>query len=944
MKGIKVRIAAWLLAAVILAADFGGNGFAVFAAQEAVTADDARQQELSEMEQAFLAMLQEYEMYGTLVGSEIAVYQQPSVTAPVVQRLSSGYQVRFLGAAAGTEGLWYQVAFGVSDREYTGFIQENVVVTQDERLLEWKQQYVGSSKSRSAAGTNAVAMGNTDLSAFPSSYRSYIKKLIAAHPNWTFVPMNTGLKWSDVIENEMKDAVNLVDINSPATWKSTAEKDYNMSTGAWVIKNGTTWVQASESVVKYYIDPRNSLNEESVFQFEQLTYNQSYHTEAGVEKILSGTFMSNKKLEDGSGGNITYARAFLKIGKELKVSPYFLASRVRQEQGVNGTSALISGTYPGYKGYYNYFNIQATGIGEQVIISGLQEAKKAKWTTRYAALYGGAVKTAENYISKGQDTFYLQKFDVDASYNGLYWHQYMQNLLAANNESKSVRNSYTSMGVINNSFVFKVPVYLNMPSKACPYPGEKLSKPSLTAEKTETGTVKLSWSEIGGAAGYALYRKEGKDGKYVRIKKLNGLMKLSYHDKTVVPGVSYEYKVRAYLKLSSGYQRSAYSAVKSVDFAVPSTDWNKFAVSNYTTVQLSWKKANVTGYRIYRKTDSGKYTCIKNVADNRTVSYKDTKVAPGHTYTYRIRCYQTVNGKKYYSPYTSVMKADLKISAPRLKSASVTSSAKIKLTWQKDTQATGYYIYRSTTPKGGYKKVKTITKNTSSRWTDNSVEKGKTYYYKMKSYASGSEGKGTSAYSRVLTVQAKTKSPAIAQVSSSAAGITIKWLKDAKADGYQISRAADINGKYTVLKNVTGNSTVTFTDKKVTLGQTYYYKVRTYRKSKTKTKYSSWSAAAGGQPKLTETQLIEVSSVKPKSVKLKWQKVVGAGGYKLYRKAGTNGKYKEVRSASGSANVSVTDSGLKSKTTYYYKMRAYKKVNGKLRYSAYSGEWCVKTV
>lgn len=42
MKGIKVRIAAWLLAAVILAADFGGNGFAVFAAQEAVTADDAR--------------------------------------------------------------------------------------------------------------------------------------------------------------------------------------------------------------------------------------------------------------------------------------------------------------------------------------------------------------------------------------------------------------------------------------------------------------------------------------------------------------------------------------------------------------------------------------------------------------------------------------------------------------------------------------------------------------------------------------------------------------------------------------------------------------------------------------------------------------------------------------------------------------------------------------
>ena len=115
--------------------------------------------------------------------------------------------------------------------------------------------------------------------------------------------------------------------------------------------------------------------------------------------------MSHKVLEDGSGGGITYAQAFMQIGQQLKVSPYFLASRIRQEQGVNGTSWLISGTYPGFEGYYNYFNISATGIGDQVIISGLTEAKNAGWTTRYAALYGGAQKTAENYILKGQDTF-----------------------------------------------------------------------------------------------------------------------------------------------------------------------------------------------------------------------------------------------------------------------------------------------------------------------------------------------------------------------------------------------------------------------------------------------------------------------------------------------------------------------------------------------------------
>lgn len=757
MVGKRVRTMAWLLAAV-LTVEICGNGLVSYAAPAEtpqVTADDAGQDYFGP-EQAFLAMLQEYEMYGTLMGAETAIYQEPSLGAPVVHKLASGYQVKFLAAAVTAEGIWYQVSFGVNDRECTGFIEDRFVVTQDERLQQWKEQSFGrGGRARSAAMAYASALGKTDLNAFPSSYRSYIKKLIAEHPNWTFVPMNTGLKWSDVIENEMKDAVNLVDINAPVTWKSTADKDYNMSTGKWVVKNGTTWVQASESVVKYYIDPRNSLNEESVFQFEQLTYNESHHTEAGVELVLSGTFMSNKKLEDGSGGNITYAQAFMKIGKELKVSPYFLASRVRQEQGVKGTSALISGTYPGYKGYYNYFNIQATGIGEEVIISGLKEAKKAGWTTRYAALRGGAEKTAENYISKGQDTFYLQKFDVDASYNGLYWHQYMQNLLAAANESISVRKSYTSMGIINNSFVFKIPVYESMPSKACPYPGEKLSKPTLQVTKSESGAVQLSWNEIGGAQGYQVYRKEGADGKYARIKTVSGLTKLSYVDSKVTPGKVYYYKVRAYLKLSDGNRYSSFSTEKTADFAVPATGWNKFKVSNYTTVQLSWQKAEVTGYKIYRKKDSGKYTCIKTIKDNATLSYKDQTAAPGHSYAYRIRGYQTVNGQTYYSPYTSVMNADIKMSVPRIKKAAITSKKKVKLTWNRDSKATGYYIYRSNKSKGGYKKVKTITKNKSVSWTDSGVKAGRTYYYKIRSYVKTSSGKAASGYSGAKAAKVK---------------------------------------------------------------------------------------------------------------------------------------------------------------------------------------------
>ena len=69
---------------------------------------------------------------------------------------------------------------------------------------------------------------------------------------------------------------------------------------------------------------------------------------------------------------------FWNLGKEevRNVSPFHLAARVLQEQG-QGNSALISGTYPGYEGYYNFFNIGATGNTDQKVIeSGLQYAKE----------------------------------------------------------------------------------------------------------------------------------------------------------------------------------------------------------------------------------------------------------------------------------------------------------------------------------------------------------------------------------------------------------------------------------------------------------------------------------------------------------------------------------------------------------------------------------------
>ncbi|MDE7132906.1 MAG: Ig-like domain-containing protein, partial [Lachnospiraceae bacterium] len=230
-------------------------------------------------------------------------------------------------------------------------------------------------------------------------------------------------------------------------------------------------------------DPRNFLTETSIFQFEQLTFNISYHTEEAVQTFLNGTFMKGKLADDSQGR--TYAKAFYEIGKSRKLSPIHLASRVYQEQG-QGTSGLISGTYPGYEGYYNFFNVGVNGASTaEKIVKGLTYAKEKGWNTRYKSLEGGAATIGNNYILKYQDTIYLEKFNVDKnSPYGVYEHQYMQNIQAPSSESSSTRKMYANAGSLNSAFVFKIPVFDNMPEDQY-YPTLRLSSTSIALDRSK---------------------------------------------------------------------------------------------------------------------------------------------------------------------------------------------------------------------------------------------------------------------------------------------------------------------------------------------------------------------------------------------------------------------------------------------------------------------------
>ncbi len=302
---------------------------------------------------------------------------------------------------------------------------------------------------------------------FPESYKPYLRKLHAAHPNWIFKGVKTNLKWNDVITAEMRLGRSLIQKLSyhPDSYYSYQQGAYNTETGKFTVFDGSNWIQASQALIEYAVDPRNYLNETYIFSMLGLNYS-SAETVDGINAILKGSFMAGAYPDFKEFA--TYADAFLAAAKASDVSSYHLASSCFQEQGTSGTQ-LSKGTVPDYEGYYNFFNVGAYNSGGvSNVVNGAIYAKNKGWNTPYKSILGGAEFIGSGYIKIGQNTKYLHKFDL-IQYGGLYTHQYMTNILAAFSEASKMKESYTGDSLESNH-TFNIPIFEGMPSTACPKP------------------------------------------------------------------------------------------------------------------------------------------------------------------------------------------------------------------------------------------------------------------------------------------------------------------------------------------------------------------------------------------------------------------------------------------------------------------------------------------
>ena len=295
---------------------------------------------------------------------------------------------------------------------------------------------------------------NLNESKYPG-YKELIDQLQEEHPNWTFTLFYTKLDWEEVIENEghhdnTEYPLNLIPDSSayPEDWKCEIDRDRTFDNG--------TWLCASDKAIKYQMDPRNILNDENIFQFAELQYVEGAQTEEGIKEITEGSFLEGDSISE----------ALIEAGKNANLDPYFIASRLIQEQGRDGT-VLSRGCEYNDTVVYNPFNISARGNSQEEIIQNAAEyAYEQGWDSLEKALIGGVEFLKEGYINVGQNTLYLQKFDVVKQDDSLYSHQYMQNLLAPQSEAINMKEIYEVSDTVDAGLNFIVPLYENMPEEA----------------------------------------------------------------------------------------------------------------------------------------------------------------------------------------------------------------------------------------------------------------------------------------------------------------------------------------------------------------------------------------------------------------------------------------------------------------------------------------------
>lgn len=247
---------------------------------------------------------------------------------------------------------------------------------------------------------------------------------------------------------------------------------------------------------------------------------------------------------------------------------------------------------------------------------------------------------------------------------------------------------------------------------------------------------------------YVAYCDFSKDYKY------NYDEEIYYNSKSVHLNKGSYYGFRDFYKpyISEGYFDGTYNISISYKADVTKPSTFKVATRNVNSLKLSWSKVgNVDGYQLQRKSN-GSYKTITNTT---ATSYTIKNLNSATNYSFRVRTYKTVEGKKYYSSWKTLT-TPTKPAKVSIKTPATNSKHQIIAKWNKVARVSGYQVqYCKNKSCSSVIATKTVSGQSKVSYTGKNFTKNKTYYIRVRAYKTVNNTKYYGAWSSVKSIKCK---------------------------------------------------------------------------------------------------------------------------------------------------------------------------------------------
>ena len=308
--------------------------------------------------------------------------------------------------------------------------------------------------------------------------------------------------------------------------------------------------------------------------------------------------------------------------------------------------------------------------------------------------------------------------------------------------------------------------------------------------------INIQWKKTSNATHYKIYYKPYGGKKWTGLATVSGNTTSYTHtaskSKPIVVGRKYTYTVRGYNSKYKTYGK--YDAKGLTTYTKPTTVQLKKASlnSDKASVTVTWNKiGSGDRYVVFRKTPGSGWTRLATLTNKNITSYTDKHPVLGKTNTYTVRSYYSKT--KVYGNYNSRgvsvnVPKPVVPGQPKLKKATAESYDRVKLTWNKASNATAYRIYYRTNG-GSWKSAGDVDANTTS-FIHSGLKENTRYTYTVKAYNKNSKKWGSYDKKGLTVTTPKIATPSQPKLKSISAPahdkVKITWGKSSNAEGYCI--------------------------------------------------------------------------------------------------------------------------------------------------------------